>query len=83
MYDKEENALFQFAVYNDDYEEKRPVAMTSRPISNKIEDATTLEAHRLVENYEKGELKDGKLKDIAAKLDPEDNPVIMLVKHKK
>ena len=25
----------------------------------------------------------GKLKEIASKLDPEDNPVIMLIKHKK
>jgi hypothetical protein len=27
-------------------------------------------------------LKDGKLKEIAAELDAEDNPVIMLVKHR-
>ena len=83
MYDKEENALFQFSVYNDDYSEKRTVGMTSRPINQEIEASIVLEAHRLVENYEKGELKDGKLKEIAAKLDAEDNPVIMLVKHKK
>jgi len=83
MYDKEENALFQFTVYNDDYSEKRPVGMTSRSINHEIEASVILEAYRLVENYEKGELKDGKLKEIAAKLDVEDNPVIMLVKRKK
>jgi hypothetical protein len=83
MYDKEENALFQFTVYNDDYSVKRPVSMTSRPFSYEIESAIDLQAYRLVENYRKGYLKDGKLKEIAARLDEEDNPVIMLVKHKR
>jgi hypothetical protein len=35
-----------------------------------------------VESYKKGELK-GRLKEIAAELDEESNPVIMLIKHKK
>ena len=34
------------------------------------------------EAYEKGQLK-GRLKEIAATLDEEANPVIMLIKHKK
>jgi len=42
-----------------------------------------MEAHRLVEYYKKGDFRDGKLKDIASRLDEEDNPVIMLIKHKK
>ena len=50
--------------------------------NDKIVFSVTLDAYQLVEAYEKGELK-GKLKEIAAKLDEEDNPVIMLVKHKK
>jgi hypothetical protein len=83
MYDKEENGLFQFTVYNDDYAEKRPVGMTSRSLNREIETGITLEAYRLVENYMDGKLKEGKLKEIAAKLDEEDNPVIMLIKHKK
>ena len=41
-----------------------------------------IEAFELVEAYEKGQLK-GKLKDIAAELDEESNPVIMLAKYKK
>jgi|GEM_PF-2332486 hypothetical protein len=40
------------------------------------------EALDLVDDLEKGELK-GKLKDIAATLDEESNPVIMLAKYKK
>ncbi|MDR0431110.1 MAG: 6-bladed beta-propeller [Tannerellaceae bacterium] len=83
MYDREENALFQFTVYNDDYTEKRTVAMTSRSLNSEIECAANLDAYRLVENYRKDQLKEGKLKEIASKLDEEDNPVIMLLKHKK
>lgn len=41
-----------------------------------------INADALVESYEKEELT-GKLKEIAAGLDEEDNPVIVLVKHKK
>jgi hypothetical protein len=41
-----------------------------------------LEAYQLVESYKRGELK-GKLKEIAATLNEESNPVIMLIKHKK
>lgn len=83
MYDKKEKALFQVTVYNDDYMEKRSVAMTANPINCEIEDLTSLNASRLVEVYNKGQLKDGKLKEIASKLDEDDNPVIMLVKQKK
>ena len=83
VYDKEEKALFQVAVYNGDYAEKRPVAMTASPVNREIEDVTSLNASRLVEIYKKNQLKDGKLKEIASKLDEDDNPVIMLVKQKK
>lgn len=83
MYDKEEKAIYQVTVYNGDYAEKRPVAMTAKSINHDIEGVTTLNAPRLVEIYKKGQLKDGPLKAIASKLDEEDNPVIMLVKQKK
>ena len=83
MYDKEEKAIYRVAVYNDDYAEKRTVAMTAESINREIEDVTSLNASRLVEIYKKGQLKDGELKDIAAELDEEDNPVIMLITHKK
>ena len=83
MYDKEENALFDVSVYNGDYAEKRGVAMTAKSINHEIEDASSLDAFRLVEDYKEGKLNDGNLKDIAAKLDEEDNPVIILKKQKK
>jgi len=58
------------------------VYIVSKPVNQKIAASQVLESYQLVEAYEKGELK-GRLKDIAAELDAEDNPVIMLVKHKK
>lgn len=83
MYDKEENAIFQFKVYNDDYAEKTTVAMTAGSMNREIERATNIGAFRLVEAYKKDKLKDGKLKEIASRLHEDDNPVIMLIKHKK
>ncbi len=57
--------------------------MTAKSINREVEGATSLNAFRLIEIYKEGQLKDGKLKEIASKLDAEDNPVIMLVKQKK
>jgi hypothetical protein len=56
--------------------------MKTQPVNGEII-ATwqSLEADKLVEACEKGQLK-GRLKEIAAELDEEDNPVIMLIKHK-
>jgi hypothetical protein len=83
MYDKQEKAFFGYYVYNGDYSIKKEIYMNVlRPVNHEIESWQPLEAHQLVESYKKGELK-GKLKEIAAKLDEEDNPVIMLIKHKK
>lgn len=83
MYDKEEKALFQVTVCNGDYAEKRPVAMTAKSVNSEIENVTSLNAFRLIEIYQKGQLKEGRLKEIASRLGEEDNPVIMLVKQKK
>jgi hypothetical protein len=40
------------------------------------------DAYYLIDAYKDGKLQ-GRLKEIAAGLDPEDNPVIMIAKHKK
>ena len=83
MYDRKENAFFNYAVYNGDYSTKKEIYMNRlRPINHEIESWQPLEAHQLVESYKKGELK-GRLKEIASRLDEESNPVIMLIKHKK
>ena len=85
MYDKQEKAFSGYIVYNGDFSIKKELFMVGfTPVNHReIVSCYPLQAFRLVESYQKGELKDGRLKEIAAKLDPEDNPVIMLVKHKK
>ena len=84
MYDKQEKVFFRYSVYNGDYSTKKEIYMNwLRPVNHEIESWQPIEAYQLVNSYKKGELKDGKLKEIAAKLDAEDNPVIMLIKHKK
>ena len=84
MYDTQEKAFWGYTVYNGDYSIKKEIYMNVlRPINHEIESWQPIEAYQLVESYKKGELKDGKLKEIASKLDMEDNPVIMLIKHKK
>lgn len=82
VYDKQEKALFCYKVYNADYTNKKEAFLNSKPLNSKILSFQYLEVGELVRDYERGKLK-GKLKEIAANLDEEDNPVIMLIKHKK
>jgi hypothetical protein len=84
MYDRHEKALFECVVYNADFAGKQPVLMTSEvPFGNdEIALVQKLEVEDLVEALEKGQLK-GKLKEIAATLNEESNPVLMLVKYSK
>jgi hypothetical protein len=83
MYDRQEKALCNYTIYNGDFSNKKELYMSvTRPVNHEIESWYPLEAYQLVESYKKGELK-GKLKEIAATLDEESNPVIMLIKHKK
>ena len=82
-YDRLENTLFEYTVFNDDFLEKGPLDFTVQETSNsEIAFCQKLEAYELLEAYQKGQLK-GKLKEIAAELEEESNPVIMLVKYKK
>jgi cytochrome oxidase Cu insertion factor (SCO1/SenC/PrrC family) len=86
IYDRQEKAIFQYTVYNGDFsekKEKRKINMHGlKYVSREIMELQSLEPFELIESYQKGELK-GKLKEIAATLDEDDNPVIMLIKHKK
>ena len=83
MYDKQEKAFFRYKIYNGDYSIKKEISVRSlEPVNHERESQQILQADQIVESYKKGELK-GKLKDIASKLDADDNPVIMLIKHKK
>ena len=83
MFDRIDNTLFEYTVFNDDFSEKVPVNLTVQETTNsEIAFWQKLEPHELIEAYEKGQLK-GKLKEIAAELEEDSNPVIMLVKYKK
>lgn len=82
MYDKHENACFQYKVHNNDYTKDEEVSFKYRPLSREIPSCQSLDAQKLVLDYQKGRLK-GCLKEIASKLDEDDNPVLMLIKHKK
>ena len=83
MYDKQEKAFFEHYVYNGDFLFKKGVYMNLfKPVNHEIVSWQSLEADELVESYENGKLT-GKLKEIAANLEEESNPVIMLVKYKK
>ena len=82
MYDRQENTIFEYTVYNGDFSTKKPVNMSNATLNVEIALCQKIESYELVESYKKGELQ-GRLKDIAAELDEESNPVIMIVKNKK
>ena len=82
LYDKQQKTIFNYTMYNGDYSsEKEASSRRIRLINNGILPRLSLNADKLVEDYEKGLLK-GKLKEIAATLDDDSNPVIMVIKHK-
>ena len=83
LYDKQAKTFCEYNVYHGDFSIKKEIDWSSlRYVNHEIVSWQPLEAVRLVEYYKKGELK-GKLKEIAATLSEESNPVIMLIKHQK
>ncbi|GAB1360544.1 6-bladed beta-propeller [Porphyromonadaceae bacterium] len=81
MYDRQEQSIFRYTVYNNDYSNKKTVNIFS-PENSEVAFYNRINPSELVDSYNKGELK-GKLKEIAATLDEDSNPVIMVVKYKK
>ena len=82
VYDIQEQKMYESVVYNDDFSIKTTVDMSQqRRVDDDIAFWYKYEAYELVEAYEKGVLK-GRLNEIAAGLNAESNPVIMLVKEK-
>ena len=83
VYDNHNKTFSEYLLYNGDYSTKKQIPIARfKLVNHEIELWQPIEPFELVEDYKKGILK-GKLKEIAATLDPEDNPVIMLIKHKK
>jgi len=81
MFDRQEKTIYEYSVLNNDFSNVT-VELIQKNGNKEIAFWQKIEAGYLVESYKRGELKN-KLKEIAAKLDEEDNPVIMLVKHKE
>ena len=82
VYDKQENAVFNAIVRNGDFAKLQGVDLVSHPMNNdEIAAFQTLAANQLVETYENNELK-GRAKEIAAGLNEESNPVVLLYKYK-
>lgn len=79
VYDKQEKAIYNYKLYNDDFTNKVEVSHNVNFASNEIAKVSKLEAFDIVEAYNNGELK-GRLKEIAATLNEDDNAVLMLIK---
>lgn len=82
MYDKEEDSFFKPVIFNADYINKQEVNVTENVGNGDVATYQNLTADRLIEAYSGNNLK-SPLKEIAAKLNEESNPVIMLMKYKK
>lgn len=81
-YDKKNDEWFEYSVYNKDFTAKTPICFTMQETSNQeVAFCQRLEADKLLEALAKGELT-GRLKEIAATLDENSNPVIMLAKYR-
>ena len=81
MYDMKENIIYEYSLYNADYVHKEFVSLGYGGIAfinKEIAFVKTLEAPDLVDAY-----KNGNLKGIAASLDEESNPVLMIAKYKQ
>ena len=82
VYDKVDKSIFYYTLYNSDFTDQRTASLFAKPQSYPIVTCQPLQAPDLVEAYQAGKLQ-GRLKEIVAKLDEEDNAVIMLVKYKE
>lgn len=83
VYDKNNHQIYEYTMFNNDFIPERKINFTIQEATNEeIAFYQKLEAYELIEAYKKGELK-GELKEIAANLKEDSNPVIMVAKYKK
>ena len=76
--DRQTNDIFSSVVLNTDFSSKQQVDMIRLAQNGKVSCVQALQAHKLIEAYEKDELK-GKLKEIASTLNEDSNPVLMIL----
>ena len=82
VYDTMLKCVYQVDVFNDDFIGKKSIDLMQKTMNKDIAFTQTLGADLLTDLFQKGELK-GKLKEAAAGLSEDSNPVIMLVKYKR
>lgn len=81
MYDREEKAFYEAEVSNADFQDGPAVHMIANALNKGVTTTQTLPAADLVEARKEGRLQ-GHLNEIAAGLDEESNPVLVLMKAK-
>ncbi|MDR1369860.1 MAG: 6-bladed beta-propeller [Dysgonamonadaceae bacterium] len=82
-YDTQERDFFRYVAYNGDYSYKKEIYMVAlTPVNREGESWCSINSFELRKDYKEGKLK-GKLKEVAATLEEDSNPVIMVVKTKK
>ena len=82
MYDKKEASFFKPVIVNSDYINKQEVNLTENVGNGEVATYQNLLADQLLDAYADNKLK-SPLKEIAARLNEESNPVLMLIKYKK
>ena len=89
VYDKSEREIYEYLAHNNDLVDGNPMNLVNQIIynlrvfnKNDIAFTARLHASDLIEAYKENKLR-GQLKEIAATLGEEDNPVIMVAKYKK
>ena len=83
VYDVQDKKVYEGKMLNGDFTDEAYVDMMQYPVNGeKVAAYAVLSADGLVDAYGKGHLKEGPLKELAAKLDVEDNPVLMVMKYK-
>ena len=89
VYDKSEREIYEYIAHNNDLVDGNPMNLVNQIIynlrvfnKNDIAFTARLHASDLIEAYKENKLR-GQLKEIAATLGEEDNPVIMVAKYKK
>lgn len=81
VYDKQEKSIFKYKIHNADFLSERPIYWFPT-VNQNIPCWNPFDAFELIEAYNNGNLK-GRLEKIAAELNEESNPVIMIIKYKK
>lgn len=88
-YDRKENRIYEYKLYNADFKDKQSMKLVwcypyIPVLINKggVAYITRMPNQDLIDAYEAGKLQ-GKLKEVAAGLNEDSNPVIMIMKYKK